>query len=144
MKRFFAALVAVVGVAVVAVGVGSAAPPQPQSFNCNGLGDIEILTAPAYGADQNWGAARIVGTGHLIPVAFEFSAFDTTAGVPIFDSGTIVKGGGNANHNLLTTNCSQTQSGPLSEFLEPGDELPPGTSLDDNVTVTFSATAIVK
>lgn len=144
MKRFFAVFAAVVGVAVVAVGAGSAAPKQPQAFSCNGLGDIQLLTAPAYGADQSWGTAQIVGTGHLIPVSFEFSGYDTDANVLIFDSGPIVKGGGNANHNQQTTSCSQSQTGPLADFLEPGDQPPPGTDLSDMVTVTFSATAIVK
>jgi hypothetical protein len=145
MKRVSAAIVAVFAAACLVAGGVSAAPRQPQPFSCNGLGDIQILTPPAHGSDQNWGVAQMVGGGHLIPIQFRFSAFDNTVGVPIFDSGVVTKGGGNANHNQETTDCSFSQTATLADFLEPGDQPPPPPfSPTDSVTFTIDATVIVK
>lgn len=145
MKRILAAVVALSAAALIAAGAGSASPPQPQSLSCGGLGDLQILTPVANGADQNWGSARVVGDGHLTPVAFEFSAFDNTVGLPLFDSGLITKGGGNANHNQSTTTCTQEQTGTLADFLQPGDQVPPPPfALTDSVTFTVWASVVTK
>lgn len=143
MKRISAALVVAVA-ALVAAGSGSAAAPQPQSLSCAGLGDVLIRTAPANGADTAFSVGQIAGDGHLIPVSFEFSAFDTTRNMTIFDSGLITKGGGNANRNQTTTTCSSTETSTLGELLDPGETPPPGTSASDMVTFTITVTAIVK
>lgn len=145
MKRILAAFVALSAAALIAAGAGSASAPQPQPLSCGGLGDLQILTPPANGADQNWGSARVVGDGHLTPVAFRFSAFDNTVGAPLFDSGLVTKAGGNANHNQSTTICTQEQTGTLADFLEPGDEVPPPPfALTDSVTFTVWASAVAK
>jgi len=108
------------------------------------LGDVQILVGPANGADQSFGAARIVGDGHLIPVSFRFSAVDVNTGATLFDSGLVSKGNGNGNHNQPTIFCSSTETGTLADFLEPGDPVPPGASLTDTVTFTIEANAILK
>jgi len=137
--------VAAGAVALFAVSSGVAAPPQPQTLTCQGgLGPIQILVGPANGADQSFGAARIVGGGHLIPVSFEFSAYDVTADMPLFDSGLIMKGNGNGNHNQSTVLCMSTETATLADFLQPGDTVPPGASLTDVVTFTIVANAIPK
>ena len=137
--------IAVGAVALVAVSPGVAGQPQPQPLTCEGgLGPIQIIVGPAIGAQQSFGTARIVGGGHLIPVSIEFSAYDVTAGMPLFDSGLIMKGGGNGNQNQATVLCSETETGTLADFLQPGDTVPPGASLTDVVTFTIVANAIPK
>jgi hypothetical protein len=131
-------------VALFAAGAGVAAPPQPQTLSCQGLGDVQILVGPANGADQSFGAARIVGDGHLIPVDFQFSAFDVTTNTPLFDSGLVSKGSGNGNHNQSTIFCSETETATLADFLDPGEPVPPGATLSDIVTFTIDVNAILK
>ena len=142
--RITAAALTVLACALVMAGTGVAAPPEPQTLTCEGLGELQILVGPANGADQSFGAARVVGDGHLIPVSFRFSAVDVTANMPLFDSGLIEKGKGNGNHDQPTIACMETETGTLADFLEPGDEVPPGASLTDEVTFTILANAIVK
>ena len=145
MKRGLIAAAVVTAAALVVVGAGVAAPPQPQPLTCSGgVGDVQIVTGPANGANQSFGAARIVGDGHLIPVSFRFSAVDETTQQPLFDSGLISKGNGNGNHNQSTIFCSSTQTGTLGDFLDPGESPPPGASLSDTVTFTIEANAILK
>jgi hypothetical protein len=143
MKRFTAAATACIA-ALVIVGAGAAAPPQPQTLTCEGSGDLQILVGPANGADQSFGAARVIGGGHLIPVSFEFSAYDVTADMPLFDSGLILKGRGNGNRNQATVHCASTETATLADFLQSGDTVPPGASLSDTVTFTIVANAIPK
>ena len=38
--------------------------------------------------------------------------------------------------------CTQSQTDSLGNMLEPGDELPPGASLTDQVTFTLTVTAV--
>ena len=52
------------------------------------------------------------------------------------------KGGGNANHNQPTVTCTQSETGVLGDFLNPGDTPPPGTSVSDPVTFTLTVTAV--
>ncbi len=134
---------AVVG-SLFAVATSTAAPPEPQTLTCQGLGEVQILVGPANGADSSFGVARVVGDGHLIPVDFQFSAYDVTAGFSLFDSGLIQKGKGNGNRNQRTVSCSSIETGTLADFLDPGETPPPGAHLTDSVTFTISASAIVK
>ena len=143
MKRVLATLVALSAAALLAAGAGSAAPQQPQTLSCDGLGDIQITAGPANGADQSWGAAQIVGGGHLIPLSFEFSAYDVTKQAVIFDA-MPVKGGSHAHASGPVTTCSSSQEGTLQDLLDPGEAPPPGTSLTDQVIATFTATVGVK
>lgn len=143
MKRVITVLAAC-AIALTAVGTSVAAPPEPQPFNCSGLGNIQILVGPANGADTSFGAARIAGGGILIPVSFQFSAVNVTRNSTIFDSGLIAKGSGNGNRNQTTTACSLTDTGTLADFLEPGETVPPGSALTDTVTFTIAVNAIVK
>jgi hypothetical protein len=158
MKPTLRSALAVAG-AVAAVTAGSvpafAAPSYDgnpagygqtvQPFHCDGLGDLLIRTNSNNSSESGgWSTAKIVdgGSGTLIPTSFTFQAYDETTQMELF-SGTQVKGGGNANHQQgPVLNCSSSMTGTLQDFLEPGDELPPGAALTDTVTVTFSATAI--
>lgn len=149
VKRFIAAVAAAATVMAVAVA-GAGAAPQPQSFTCQGaLGTIQILVGPANGTQNNknditsWGAARVVGGGILIPTSFSFTIYDNTISQVLFSS-TTAKGNGNANPNQTTTTCSQSQTTTLGAVFPPGTPLPTGASLSDTVTLTFSATVIVK
>ena len=143
MKRLSAALIVTIA-ALAAAGVASAGKPQPQTLVCGGgLGTVTILTAPANGASNDFGVGRIIGGGHLIPVAFEFRATDVTAGFQLFSDSTS-KGGGNGNHNQPTTTCTETQTATLADFLAPGDTVPPGAALTDTVTFTIVVQVVVK
>jgi hypothetical protein len=124
VKKILTALAAVSAAALLAAGAGTAAPRQPMTLDCDGIGPIGILVPPAHGAALSWGTAQIVGGGHSIAVQFEFSEYDTTAQAMLFDSGPIAKGDGNANPNQPTTSCSLTQTATLADFQQAGDPTP--------------------
>jgi hypothetical protein len=90
-----------------------------------------------------WGVGQIVagGTGHLVPTAFSGSLVDNAINQTLFTFDQ-AKGGGNANHNQPTVTCTQSETGVLGDFLNPGDTPPPGTSLTDSVTFTLTVTAV--
>jgi hypothetical protein len=119
------------------------AAPSYQSLTCDGQ-QLTLRTPDNHSSDMGgWSAAQVVsgGSGTLIPTSFDFSAFDVTTQQPIFE-GLSTKGAGNANHQQSTVTCTQIETATLGDLLEPGDEVPPGGSLDDEVTVTLVATAI--
>lgn len=141
----------VVGAAILggcAIGAVIAAPSasaaqSTQPFTCDGQ-QLVIRTNDNHSSDMGgWAAAKIVsgGSGTLIPTSFSGSAYDITAGQPLFAFSS-AKGAGNANNNQPTVTCTQTMTGTLADLLQPGDQLPPGTSLTDQVTTTFTATAV--
>jgi hypothetical protein len=145
VKKILTTIAAGSAAALLAAGAGTAAPRQPMTLDCPGLGAVQILVPPAHGANMNWGAAQIVGDGHSIAVQFEFSAFDTTVGASLFDSGPIAKGGGNANPNQPTISCSQTQTATLADFQQPGDPAPAAPfALTDSVTFRIDVQVILK
>jgi hypothetical protein len=119
------------------------AAQSTQSITCDGQ-QLVIRTNSDNSSDMGgWSAAKIVsgGSGTLIPVTFNFAAVDDTTGQQLF-SAAQNKGDGNGNHNQATVSCVQTQTGTLADLLEPGDEVPPGAQLTDQVTVTFTAQAV--
>jgi hypothetical protein len=140
-KRLGVAAVAAVAVSGVLIAPASAAP-ETDTVTCSGV-ELTIRTQPSN--SDTWGAVQVVsgGSGHLIPTSFSGSAYDSTIGEVIF-SFSDTKGGGHANHKQSTTTCTQEFSGTLADLLEPGDEPPPGTSLTDAVTFTFTATVVRK
>ena len=93
-----------------------------------------------------WSVAQVVegGSGHLIPTAFSFSVVNVSQPAQTLPPDVSVKGNGNANKKQPTFQCSQAQTGPLSDLLEPGDSPPPGWNLTDTVTSTFTVTAVAK
>jgi hypothetical protein len=140
-----------IGVTVLAGAAGALligsstaqAAPSNQQLNCEGQ-QLTIRTSNNNSSDMGgWSAAKIIsgGSGTLIPTTFDFGAYDDTTQQSIFD-GVSVKGAGNANHNQQTVTCTQIEIATLGDLLEPGDQLPPGASLDDEVTVTLTATAV--
>jgi hypothetical protein len=90
-----------------------------------------------------WGVGQVVagGTGHLVPTAFSGSLVDNAIHQTLFTFAQ-AKGGGNANHNQPTITCTQSETGVLGDFLNPGDTPPPGTSVSDSVTFTLTVTAV--
>jgi hypothetical protein len=92
-----------------------------------------------------WGVGQVVagGTGHLVPTAFRGSLVDNAPNVnrTLFTFAQ-AKGGGNANHNQPAVTCTQSETGVLGDFLNPGDTPPPGTSVSDPVTFTLTVTAV--
>ena len=133
------------GVAALLGAAPAGAAPSTQQILC-GDQTLTIRTNNNHSSNNGgWSAAQIVsgGSGHLIPTSFTFSAFDVTTNTALF-YGTQLKGGGNGNHNQSTITCSQTQTGVLADLLSPGDQVPPGASLTDIVTSTFTVTAVQK
>jgi hypothetical protein len=90
-----------------------------------------------------WGVGQVVagGTGHLVPTSFSGTLFDEAIDQTLF-SFEQAKGGGNANHNQPAVTCTESETGVLGDFLDPGDTPPPGTSLTDPVTFTLTVTAV--
>jgi hypothetical protein len=158
MRRSIAAASVAAAVALAVAGVAGAAQPPaagPQTtvVDCDGQA-LTLLTAPAVGTQDKenvdvWGAARVVagGTGHLIPVAVSFTANDDTLGLQLFGS-TDTKGEGNNTHNAQTVQCSQVETGTLAEVFEtdtlPAELAGTGAQLTDQVTLTFTVTAVAK
>lgn len=134
--------------AVVAAGSVLAAPAASaaqgeQSFSCGGQ-EIVLRVADNHSSDHGgWGAARVVagGSGTLIPTSFAISAYDDTLGQELFSFNQPV-GGGHAHGQQQTISCSEVETASLADLLEPGDEVPPGVSLTDQVTTTFTVTAV--
>jgi hypothetical protein len=140
-----AALVALTGTAgALLIGAATAQAAQSaQPITCDGQ-QLMIRTNDNHSSEMGgWSAAQVVsgGSGTLIPTTFTFGAYDDTTQQQLF-VGEALKGAGNANHNQQTVTCTQVQTDTLANLMEPGDQLPPGASLDDQVTVTFAVTAV--
>ena len=133
----------IAGALVIGTGAAHATAPTTQVLTCDGQ-QLTLRTNNNSSSQMGgWSVAQIVsgGSGHLIPVVFEFSAYDNTINQPIFD-GRQLKGGGNANSNQPTVTCVQQQTATLGELLNPGEPVPPGAALTDEVTFTIQATAV--
>ena len=119
-----------------------------QQLDCGDAGTLTLLTNNNNSSDMGgWSAAQVVGGGHLIPVEFDFTVYDVTAGQWLVAPGDAdgLKGAGNDNHNQgPTITCTETQAGLLSDFVQPGDQLPGWASLTDTIQFTITATAIDK
>jgi hypothetical protein len=137
-----AALAVVAGGSVLAAPTASAAAGE-QAFSCDGQ-QIVLRVSDNHSSEHGgWGAAQIVegGTGTLIPTSFAGSAFDVTLDQELFGFSEVVAGG-HAHGNQATITCTQVITGSLEDLLEPGDEVPPGVSLSDEVTFTLTVIAI--
>jgi hypothetical protein len=90
-----------------------------------------------------WAVGQIVvgGTGHGVPTAASGSLVDNAIDKTLFTFEQ-AKGGGKANHNQSTINCTSSETGVLEDFLEPGETPPPGTSVSDPVTFTLMVTIV--
>jgi hypothetical protein len=138
-----ASLGLVLGPAAWPAQAGQARGHNIETIDCEGLGTIQVSTQDTH-SDTNWGAVQIVDTsGHLMPVSFTFTLEDLTTDTVLF-SDSQDKGSGNANNQQSTVTCSESFTGTLADFSEPGEPLPPGTSGDDLVLFTLTAEAIVK
>lgn len=149
MNRSTTLAIATIAGAAGALVIGTSAAQaaqgglQEQPLTCDNGQQITVLTNVNNSSDMGgWESVKVVsgGSGRLIPTSFDFSAFDITTESPIFE-GTQTKGGGHANHTQPTVNCSDTQLATLADLLGPGDEVPPGASLSDDVSFTITATA---
>lgn len=138
---------ALAALAVATAGSVLAAPAahaaqSEQPLTCSGQ-DIVVRTPDNHSSGRGgWSAAKIVdgGSGTLIPTSFEFSVYDDSLGQLIF-SDSLLSGGGHGHANQETFTCTQSATGTLGDVLEPGDEVPPGASLEDQVTLTFTVSA---
>lgn len=136
--------------AVGAAGPAQAAAPQtapqsaspggqlPQTFTCDGQ-PVTLLVAPGR-QGNNWGAARVVDAGTLIPVTIEYLVVDDTAGITLDDE--VVSHGGPAHAQQQTIVCSVSQSAVLGDVAPPDVELPPGVSSTDVVTMSMVVRAV--
>lgn len=141
MKRIITGNAAAAVACLAVAGGVSAARSAAMTLDCGGLGVVQVVTAVGGGKNDPWGAAQIVGGGHLIPTSFHFVAHDDALDADVYDSGVNAKGNGNANPNQPVTTCRASQTATLRELWGPG-ELPPGASGDDQVTLTFTVTGV--
>lgn len=121
------------------------AAQQPQPLQCDGHQITVRVNQNNGGENGGWSAGVLIdgGSGVLVPTSFSGSLYDETTGQEVF-SFEQLKGNGNGNHNQQTISCSDTTVATLGDFLEPGDELPPGTSVDDVVDFTIGVTAVAR
>jgi hypothetical protein len=110
------------------------------TIDCAGLGSVTIVSPPSVTGDT-WGAAQIIGDGHLVPVSFRFYAYDETLGLVLGDY-TVSHGA--AHGQQSTTTCDATQTALLGELAPPDEPLPPGVSPSDVVSSTFEVVAVVQ
>jgi hypothetical protein len=112
---------------------------------CNNGEQLTVRVNTNHSSEHGgWGVGQIVagGTGHLVPTAFSGSLVDNRINQTLFTFAQ-AKGGGHANHNQPTVKCTTSDdTGTLGDFLNPGDMLPPGTSLTDSVTFTLTVIAV--
>jgi hypothetical protein len=141
----FAAGVAVATGAVALAPAAGAAQSQ-MTLTCSGQ-QLTVRTNSNNSSDNGgWSVGVVVDSAkgaHLIPTSFSGSATDDTTHTTLF-SFSQIKGGGNANRNQQTVTCTSTQHATLAEFLDPGEQPPPGTSPSDQVTFTITVTAVPK
>lgn len=137
------AALAVVGAGSVLAAPAATAAQGLQPLTCDGQ-DIVVRVPDNHSSDHGgWSAAQVVdgGSGTLIPTSFTFSAYDVTQDHEIF-SAVQPGGGGHKNNRQQTVTCTQTSTEVLADLLEPGDEVPPGASLDDVVTFSLTVVAV--
>ena len=137
------AALAVIGAGSLLAAPAATAAQGLQPLTCDGQ-DIVVRTPDNNSSDHGgWSSAQIVegGSGTLVPTSFSGGAYDDTIGESIFEFSQ-VSGGGHAHNQQQTITCTQTTTSTLGDLLEPGDEVPPGASLSDQVTFTLTVTAI--
>lgn len=133
--------------ALIPTAANAAQGTQPLA--CSDGSVLTVRVPDNHSSDMGgWSVGQVVdggtGTGHLISVSFDFSAYDDTTKKSLF-TGTQLKGGGNANHQqTATVTCSSSDTGTLGDMLDPGENPPPETSASDTVTFTLTVTAIPK
>jgi hypothetical protein len=127
------------------VAAPAVAEQSQDTVTCGGQ-ELTIRANSDHSSDNGgWSSVQVVagGSGHLTPVSFSGVLTDTTIDQVIFQFSQ-TKGGGHANHKQATVTCTEQFGGTLADFLEPGDELPPGTALTDDVTFDFTAVVVTK
>jgi hypothetical protein len=138
-----AAAVATITLALPGAAFASADTPtgrQTMQLACAGFGTVTIVTPPA-SAHDNWSAAQIVAGRHFVPVSFDYLVYDDTAGVVLGDETVSYPA---AHRQQSTATCVATQTALLSELTPPDGPLPSGVAATDTVTLSFTATVIVK
>ena len=141
---------AAVAALTIAAGAGLAGLAGPahaaqstMPLTCGGQQLTVRVNSNHSSANGGWGVGQVVagGTGHLVTTEVNASLFDDAVHQTLFTFAQ-AKGGGNANHNQPTVTCTQSETGVLGDFLNPGDTPPPGTSVSDPVTFTLTVTAV--
>ena len=139
-------------VAAITIGAGAglaafAAPAHAAQstlpLTCDGQQITVRVPTSNSGPNGGWAVGQIVagGTGHGVPTAFSGSLVDHAVDQTLFTFAQ-AKGGGKANHNQTAISCTTSQTGVLGDFLEPGETLPPGTSVSDPATFTLMLTVV--
>jgi len=138
-----AAITIAAGAGVAAFAEPARAAQSPLPLTC----DEQQLTVrvPTSNSSPNggWAVGQIIagGTGHGVPTAFSGSLVDNAVHQTLFTFEQ-AKGGGKANHNQSTITCTTSETGVLEDYLEPGETPPPGTSVNDPVTLTLMVTVV--
>ena len=138
-----AAITIAAGAGVAAFAAPAHAAQFPLPLTC----DEQKLTVrvPTSNSSPNggWAAGQIIvgGTGHGVPTAFSGALVDDAVHQTLFTFEQ-AKGRGMANHNQSTISCTTSETGVLGDYLEPGETPPPGTSVNDPVTLTLMVTVV--
>jgi hypothetical protein len=138
-------LVPAVG-ALALVAAGAATPAHAagaggrvlQTFDCDG--QETTFTVSTGNEGDNWGAARVVGGGTLIPVSLEYLVYDDTAALVLDDE--IVQHGGPAHAQQPTVTCVVTEQAVLGDVAPPDFVLPDGVAASDLVTSALYVIAV--
>jgi hypothetical protein len=136
-------LAAVAATPMVLAATPALAAQSTQSVTCDGQ-QLTIRSNNNHSSENGgWSSVQILSGsgGHLTPTQFSGVATDTTVNQVLFQFSS-TKGNGKANHNQQTVNCTDVQVGTLADFLDPGEQPPPGTSLTDEVTFAITATVV--
>jgi hypothetical protein len=117
------------------------AAQSSDQIDCDG----HTLTIRANGSSSSdqggWSSVQVLegSNGHLTPLEFSGTAYDSTIDEQIWEF-SAAKGGGHASHKGSQT-CTTTYYGTLGDFWEDG-ELPEGAALTDDITFTFTAVVV--
>jgi hypothetical protein len=139
-----------VGAAAALFASNAALATKGQDFVTCDNGKSYAITVTNQPNDNSvgWGVGRIGKGDHLIPTSFTGTVYDSTIDQTL-STFTQAKGHGNGQHNQPQLTCqTPTETMTLEEFLG-GAPLPPdwaqlGAQLTDEVTVTFTVTAVHK
>jgi hypothetical protein len=124
------------------LGTAVHAAQSTDQITCDGH-TLTIRANESHSSDQGgWSSVQVLegGKGHLTPLEFSGTATDTTIDEVIWEF-SAAKGRGHASSDGSTT-CTTTYYGTLGDFLEPGDEVPAGAALTDEVALTFTAVVL--
>ena len=132
------ALGALAGLGLVAAttSVPAAAAQSAQVLDCAGHPVTVRINDNNSSERGGWASVQVLegGSGHLTPVRFSGSLTDTTVG-QVLGTFENVRGNGHVPRSRGVTRCTTSFDATVADFVENLEELPPGVSLEDAVTL---------